>query len=345
MSFQAAELPAAARLDAVPRVSLAHLPTPLERAPRLGRAIGLPQLRVKRDDATGLALGGNKARKLEYLLADARTQGADVVITTGGVQSNHARMTAAAARRLGMEAVLCLCDPEPEEARGNLLLDRVLGADVRFWPGLSLGEMHAALDRLADELRAAGRRPYVIPVGGSTPLGSLGYVRAVRELAEQAAAEGLWIDAMTVAAGSTGTLAGILLGARLFLPGTRVYGISVCPGISGLRRKCAETIAAAAELLGADWRPDPDEVPILGDWLGEGYGIPTEEGREAIRLAACTEGYLVDPVYTGKSLAGTRGLAARGELLPGETVVYWHTGGAPALFAFPESVSVPPGNG
>jgi D-cysteine desulfhydrase len=173
-------------------------------------------------------------------------------------------------------------------------------------------------------------------VGGSTALGCLGYVRAVGELAAQATEAGLRIDAMTVAAGSTGTLTGVLLGTRLFLPEARVYGISVSPRAEAGKRKCAQIAAEAAELLGLDWRPAPDEIPIYDEWLGEDYGIPTPEGLAAIDLAARLEGYLLDPVYTGKALAGTRGLAERGELRAEETVVFWHTGGAPALFAFDE---------
>ncbi|MGV3724118.1 MAG: D-cysteine desulfhydrase family protein [Actinomycetota bacterium] len=324
------------KLPDFPRIPLAHLPTPLEAAPRLGAAIGLPNLLVKRDDATGLAMGGNKARKLEYLLAEAVAQGADVVFTTGGVQSNHARMTAAAACKLGMRAELFLCDPEPEVAQGNLLLDRLYGATLHFIPGLSLSQMYERMDVRAEELKARGHRPYIIPVGGSTPLGSLGYVRAVQELAEQCRARDLGIDAMTVATGSTGTLSGILLGARLFMPESRVYGVSVSPSAEAGKRKAAQVTADAARLLDVDWSPTPDEIRLWDDWLGSAYGVPTPEGLDVIRISAQTEGYLLDPVYTGKALAGTRGLAQRGELKPDENVVFWHTGGAPALFAFGE---------
>lgn len=320
-------------LARIPRISLAHLPTPLEPAPRLGEALGVPRLWVKRDDLTGLALGGNKARKLEYLMAEALEQGADTVLTTGGVQSNHARMTAAAACRLGLRAVLVLADPPPPTEQGNLLLDRLFGAEVQFLPGADLAEMHAALERAAAALRAEGRKPYIIPVGGSTPLGCLGYARAVEELAAQAAASRLRIDAMVVAVGSTGTLAGMLLGCRQFLPETRVYGVSVSPAAGPGRRKCARIAAEAAALLGLDWRPAPEEIPIFDDWLGPGYGFPTPEGLEAIRLAARTEGYLLDPVYTGKAAAGLLDHVRRGLVPPGETVVFIHTGGQPALFA------------
>lgn len=323
------------RLADFPRLTLAHLPTPLEPAPRLGAAIGLPQLWMKRDDCTGLAMGGNKARKLEYLVAEARTQAADVLLTTGGAQSNHARMTAAAACRYGMQSLLFLCDPQPPMEQGNLLLDRLFGAEVRFLPGLTIHDMNARMEEEAELVRARGRRPYIIPVGGSTSLGCLGYVRAVEELARQTAEIGLRVDAMVVATGSTGTLSGVLIGARLFMPGARVYGISVSPSAELGRRKCAGIVAGASELLGEPWRPAGEEVTLRDDWLGPGYGISTPEGMEAIDLAARMEGILLDPVYTGKALAGAKGLASEGELHPGDHVVFWHTGGAPALFAFP----------
>jgi D-cysteine desulfhydrase family pyridoxal phosphate-dependent enzyme len=326
------------RLEVLPRVSLAHLPTPLEPAPRLGRAIGLPNLRVKRDDATGLAMGGNKARKLEYLLADALQQGADLILTTGGSQSNHARMTAAAACRLGLEAMLFLADEPPARAQGNVLLDYLFGAQVRFVPGLDVHQMQAKMEQVAEEVRGAGRTPYIIPVGGSTPLGATAYVRAVEELAGQAREAGLRIDAITVAVGSTGTLAGIALGARLFLPATRVCGISVSPRSAAGRRKCARLAAEAAALLEVDAAPAADDLLLFDEWLGIDYGIPTREGMAAIRLAARTEGLLLDPVYTGKAVAGTIGLAQRGDLQPDEAVVFWHTGGSPALFAFDDVV-------
>lgn len=328
-------------LDSLPRVHLAHLPTPLEHAHRLGAALGVPRLWVKRDDATGLAMGGNKARKLEYLMAEALQHGADVVLTTGGAQSNHARMTAAAACRLGMRSLLLLADEAPANTQGNLLLDRLFGAEVRFLGDLPYPEVEARMAAAAEEMQAQGLTPYIIPVGGSTPLGCMGYVRAVRELAEQCRSQGIRPDAQVIAAGSTGTLAGVLLGCRLFLPESRVYGISVSPRADAGRRKCARIVREAAELLGAGWSPEPAEILIMDDWLGPAYGVPTPEGMAALRRAARTEGYLLDPVYTGKALAGLEGLARRGELAAGETVVFWHTGGAPALFAFEELLTAP----
>ncbi len=323
-------------LDCQPRLRLAHLPTPLEPAPRLGAVLGVPKLWIKRDDCTGLGMGGNKARKLEYLLAEAQSLGSDVLLTTGGVQSNHARMTAAAACKLGMQSILFLTDPQPETPQGNLLLDRIYGAEVRFLPNAGLTEGQRAMEEAAEALRAAGRRPYIIPVGGSTAVGCLGYVAAISELAEQAAAQSLRIDAMVSAAGSTGTLAGMVLGRQAFMPETRLYGISVSPPAGPGRGKCARIVREAAARLGVSNPPAADEIDLRDDWLGPGYGVPTPAGLEAIRLAATCEGLLVDPVYTGKALSGLKGLAERGELRAEETVVFWHTGGAPAVFAFNE---------
>lgn len=323
----------------LPRVPLAHLPTPLEQPRRLAEAVGLPHLWMKRDDSTGLALGGNKARKLEFLVGDALDRGCDVLITTGGAQSNHARMTAAAARKVGMDCVLLLNDTPPAETQGNLLLDRVLGAEVRFMQSPNYAETHRQMEVLAKELRRAGRRPYLIPVGGSTPRAAMGYLLAVEELAGQWL-EGPAPDAMVLAAGSTGTLTGVMLGARRLFPDCRIYGISVSSPEEQGKRRCHALLGETLELLGEEWEISPEEVPFRGDWLGPGYAVPTPEGMEAIRLTAATEGILLDPVYTGKAMAGLIGLARTGEIRPEERVVFWHTGGAPGLFAFPELFGV-----
>jgi D-cysteine desulfhydrase family pyridoxal phosphate-dependent enzyme len=330
-------------LGRIERLSFAHLPTPLEDAPRLGEAFGLSRLRIKRDDATGLALGGNKARKLEYLLADALRRGADTVLTCGGVQSNHARMTAAAACRLGLHAILFLDDPEPVERQGNLLLDDLLGAEVRFLPVGSLQALYTAMEACAAELAAQGRTPYIIPVGGSTPLGSLGYVRAVAELAEQTREREIPVRSMVVATGSTGTLAGMALGVRIFLPEARVIGISVSSPAERCRSKAARIASEAAELIRVPERFAPDEFVVYDEFIGEAYGVPTAAGQEALTFAARCEGLVMDPVYTGKALAGLRALAARGVLDADEDVVFWHTGGAPALFAFAPDVAATSG--
>jgi len=316
-----------------PRVPLAELPTPLTAASDLAAALGLSRLWIKRDDLTGLAMGGNKARKLEFLMAQARDADASVIITTGGAQSNHARMTAAAACNLGMHCCLVLCDQDPGAVRGNLLLDHLFGADVRFCKTDTYAETEAAMARTAAEFEGLGLRPWIIPVGGSTATGCLGYYAAVRELAEQLQAAEATVDTMVVAVGSTGTLAGILLGAQEFLPNAKCFGISVSPPAEQGRGKCSRIMREASALLGAPGRslPEPD---IRDGWLGPAYGVPTPESLEAIRIVARTEGILLDPVYTGKAFAGLQGLIAANEIATGSKVLFWHTGGAPALFAF-----------
>jgi D-cysteine desulfhydrase family pyridoxal phosphate-dependent enzyme len=330
-----------ATLDLIARERLAHLPTPLEPAPRLGAACGLSSLWVKRDDATGLALGGNKARKLEYLLADARARGADVLLTVGGVQSNHARMTAAAACRFGMECRLFLDGEEPPVHQGNLLLDDLFGATVTFMPDASLPALNEAMAVEAAALTEQGKTPYRIPVGGSTGLGALGYVAAARELAGQAAALGITVGAIVVAVGSTGTLAGLTLGARLYLPESVILGVSVSSPEARCRSKGARIAGEAADLLGLRVRPAPEDLTVTDAFLGPGYGIPTPEAEAAIHLAARCEGLILDPVYTGKAFAGLRAMATSGELPGDRAVVFWHTGGVPALFAFPSVITGP----
>jgi len=325
-------------LDSFPRVSLAYLPTPLEEAPRLASAMGVRRLWVKRDDCTGLAMGGNKARKLEFLVADALRAGADTLLTTGGVQSNHARMTAAAACKHGLRCLLFLSDEEPPAAQGNLLLDRLFGASVRFMPAVTLAEQDAAMAEAAAELAARGQKGYIIPVGGSTPLGCLGYVSAVRELAEQAAAQGCNPAAMALAVGSCGTLAGVLLGAAEWLPGCRIFGISVSRPAGGAAAQTARIATEAAQALAIPRQWTVADILVSDEWLGPGYGVATAEGSAAVRLAARTEGLVLDPVYTGKALAGLIGLVRRGEIAADGEVLFWHTGGAPAIFARPEVV-------
>jgi D-cysteine desulfhydrase family pyridoxal phosphate-dependent enzyme len=323
-------------IDTVPRVRLAHLPTPLEAAPRLAEALGLSSFRVKRDDCTGLAMGGNKARKLEYLVADALSTGADALLTTGGPQSNHARMTAAAACRFGLRCLLFLSGPEPPESQGNLVLDRLFNAECRFFGATGYDEIEVAMSEAARRLESAGARPYIIPVGGSTPVGCLGYVQAVREIAAQGERQGWRPGVIVAAVGSTGTLAGLTIGRNLFLPECRITGVSVSRAAANATRVAAEIVAAAA----ARWElpASTSSVTVDDEWVGPAYGVATEEGNAAVLLAARAAGLILDPVYTGKALAGLQGLVRRGEIRPEENVVFWHTGGGPALFAYPEVV-------
>ncbi len=316
-------------LDAVDRVRLASLPTPLQEVPRLANHLGLGKLLVKRDDLTGLAMGGNKARTLEYDFARVLALGSDVVVTVGGAQSNHAAMTAAAARRLGLDVRLVLGGPRVASRRGNLLLDSLFGAEVRYLLDDDDNDsLAAAMEEWVGELRREGRRPYALPIGGSTPEGALGYVRAMRELAAQV---GTSFQVVT-AVGSCGTFAGSNLGARLFAPEARVVGISVSRSARQVEARTAELIEESAALLGI--APPPCAGPLeCHDRFHEGYGVPTESGAEAIRTCARLEGLLLDPYYTGKSMAGLFALARAGLLDAGVPVVFLHTGGLPILFA------------
>jgi D-cysteine desulfhydrase family pyridoxal phosphate-dependent enzyme len=318
-----------AALDAVPRVALARLPTPLEEMPRLAKHLGLEKLFVKRDDGTGLAMGGNKARKLEYDFAPILAGGHDVVVTVGGAQSNHAAMTAAAARRLGLDVKLVLGGPEVSSLRGNMLLDSVYGAEIRYLLDDDDNDsLAAAMDEWVAELRRDGRRPYALPIGGSTGLGALGYVRAMRELAAQAGPGPFQVVA---AVGSCGTFAGLHLGSHLFAPGARVVGISVSRTAGQIAERTAELMAESVALLGIE-PPDVGALEVH-DGFHECYGVATASGAEAIRVSARLEGLLLDPVYTGKSMAGLFALARSGALDARIPVVFLHTGGLPILFA------------
>lgn len=324
------------KLAEYPRTPLAHLPTPLEILPRLTAFLGGPRIYVKRDDQTGLAMGGNKARKLEYLVADALALGCDTLLTTGGPQSNHARQTAAAAARLGLSCELVLprvvpiSTPEYERS-GNILLDRLLGANLEF-PPVTQGA--AAIDTRREQLIAAGKRPYFIPTGGSTPLGALGYVRAVDELFEQARAERIDFSHVVVPTGSGGTHAGILAGLLMAGHSAEVHGIAV----SGTQREKAPLVRNLTEqvlqLLDETTPLPVDRVRVDDRFVGPGYGLPTPAMLDAVTLVARLEGLLLDPVYTGKAMAGLIHSVRSGQLSATDRILFWHTGGTPALFAY-----------
>jgi D-cysteine desulfhydrase len=306
------------------RLPLAHLPTPVVALDRLGAALGMPagHLHAKLDDATGLAAGGNKVRKLEYLCAEARARGCDTLVTGGGAQSNHARLTAAAARRLGLECTLVLGGPAPPAPVGNLILDQLLGASLRWVDAYDFAALEAAIAMAADELGAAGRHPFAIPIGGSTPLGALGYVRCAIELLAQAPRA----DLVVVASGSGGTQAGLAAGLG---DHERVLGIDVGarPALAAHVHDLAARTAALAHLP-----PPSGAARIDSAQIGAGYAAHTDACREAIALAARHEGLLLDPVYTGKALAGLID-ARRSERIAADAhVVFVHTGGLPALF-------------
>ena len=311
-----------------PRIPLGILPTPIYKLENLSRQFG-KNIYIKRDDMTGIALGGNKVRKLEFLLADAVQKGADVVLTAGGPQSNHAMLTAACAGRLGMKAILVL-KKRGVLAGGNLTLDGIFGADVRFVDTDTYDEVYAEMERIMEELRGQGHTPYFIPVGGSVPLGSLGYVNCAREIAEQSRELGISFDAILSATGSGGTYAGLTYGAKLFLPRTRSIGIGVCK--DPFEDIALELMNGLQELLEADVTAKREDIHIRFE-IGPGYAQPSPEGSAAVRCLARTEGILVDPVYTGKALARAFRLLEEGYFEHDSNILFVHTGGAGALFA------------
>jgi L-cysteate sulfo-lyase len=318
--------------DPLPRFPLAFLPTPLHPLPRLSARLGGElRLWIKRDDQTGLAGGGNKTRKLEFLIADAQAQGADLVVTTGAIQSNHCRQTAAAAAQAGLECQVVLSGEPPAEPNGNLLLDALLGAVIHW----TTREKRAQrLVELTEALRAAGRRPYPIVLGGSDPVGASGYALALEELWEQARARDLRLDAIVFASSSGGTQAGLSAGSWALGWDAPLLGISVDEPEAKLRSHAAELATRTAAHLGRPHAFTPGEVRVNAEYLGGGYAVMGELEREAIRLMAREEGILLDPVYTGRAFGGLLDLIRRGAFGPGSNILFWHTGGAPALFAY-----------
>jgi D-cysteine desulfhydrase family pyridoxal phosphate-dependent enzyme len=326
----------------VARKPLATLPTPLHDAVRLREALGgyarAPRILIKRDDLTGLALGGNKARKLEFLIADAIAKGCDALITTGATQSNHARMTAAGACVAGLECHLVLTSKsDAPPLQGNLLLDRIYGATVHHVaapvdPRVALGSDEAKVREVESTLRSAGKKPYVIAVGGSSSVGALGYTLAIAELAEQLSGAGAIPSRVYYASGSRGTQAGLTLGVKACELTVCLYGIAVSTGEPEKTLRAFHAANGAAEILNIPTRVELDDLFTDEGFIGEGYGIPTRDCLEAIALLARTEGILLDPCYTGKALAGLIAHARTGEVRPEETVVFLHTGGAPGLF-------------
>lgn len=320
-----------------PRVSLAHLPTPLEHLPRLTAHLGGPNIYVKRDDCTGLGTGGNKTRKLEFLVADAIEKKADVIITQGAVQSNHARQTAAAACKVGMTCELIfekrVTDAdEAYKTSGNVLLDRVYGANIRE---VEKGtDMNAAMEVLADELRADGKTPYIVPGGGSNPIGALGYVDCAFECVAQANREGIPIDYIVHATGSAGTQAGLAVGLKAMNANIALLGIGVNAPKDEQEEKVWVLAQEVAEFIGAPGCVTREDIVANCDYVGSGYGVPTEGMNEAVKLLARTEGLLFDPVYSGKGLAGMIDLVQKGEFGDARNIVFIHTGGSAGLFGY-----------
>ncbi len=332
-------------LSRFPRLHFAHLPTPLEPMERISGVLGGPNLWIKRDDCTGLSTGGNKTRKLEFLMADAVERKADTIITQGATQSNHARQTTAIAAKLGMECHVLLEDRTGFEDQayvynGNVLLDQLHGATISGHPADT--DMNAAMEELAQKLRDDGKSPYIIPGGGSNEIGALGYVNAAIELTTQANDRSLCIDHLVHATGSSGTQAGLVLGMEGINSGIPVYGI----GVRAPRQKQEEMVYSLAQRTAEYMGLNSDvvarkKIVANSDYVGDGYGLPTDAMVEAVKMMAHYEGILLDPVYSGKGFSGLIDLIRKGHFKKGENVVFLHTGGSISLFGYPNAFNLP----
>jgi len=311
----------------LPRLHFAHLPTAIEELPRLTKYLSGPRILVKRDDQTGLAFGGNKTRKLEFLVAEALDQGAKMLITAGALQSNHCRQTAAAAARFGLNCILVLNGQMPAQPSANLLLDEMFGAEIVTVADRAYREQ--TLQETFDKASVAGRRPYLVPYGGSSPTGALGYAFAVEEIMKQ----NVRVDWMVFGTSSGGTHAGLVLGQRVFGFKGKVLGISIDESEDWLKTRVSQLASDASEKLGNRIEFTREDVLANEDYCRAGYGVLTDAEREAVRLFAKYEGLLLDPVYTGRAAAGMIDLIRKGFFKQDEAILFWHTGGQPALFA------------
>lgn len=311
----------------ISRLNFAHLPTPIETLPRLSDALGGPRLLIKRDDLTGLAFGGNKTRKLEFLVAEARDHGAKTLISGGALQSNHCRQTAAAAARFGFRCILVLTGEKPPKPSANLLLDELFGAEIVYVAERK--DRDRILQETFDRAAKEGKEPYLVPYGGSSPTGALGYAFAMKELVEQ----NVQADWIVFATSSAGTHAGLLLGQRVFGYKGKVLGISIDESEEWLKEQVSKLASLTSGKLGTPIEFKRDHVMANANYCSAGYGVLTKLEREAIRLFATSEGLLLDPVYTGRAAAGMIDLIRKGFFKKDETVLFLHTGGQPALFA------------
>ena len=311
----------------IPRINFAHLPTPIEELPRLSATLGGPHIFVKRDDQTGLAFGGNKTRKLEFLVAEAREQGAQTLISAGALQSNHCRQTAAAAAKFGFDCILVLTGAPQAEPSANLLLDELFGAQIMTVADRK--DRDRVLKETFNQAVAEGRKPYLVPYGGSSPTGAMGYAFAVEEFMKQ----GVDADWMVFGTSSGGTHAGLVLGQRVFGYKGKALGISIDESQEWLKQHVSALASDASEKFGRRIQFAPGDVLANDEYCRAGYGVLTDAEREAVRLFARCEGLLLDPVYTGRAAAGLIDLIRKGYFKKDETVLFWHTGGQPALFA------------
>jgi D-cysteine desulfhydrase len=331
-----------------PRTPLAHLPTPIEPLKRLTAHLGGAEIWIKRDDQTGLAGGGNKTRKLEFLMADARAQNAKTIITGGAAQSNHCRQTAAAAAKLGFRCIVILRGDPPPKFTGNILLDDLLGAEI-VWTRNK--EREEVMQAVYEKEKAAGSAPYLIPIGGSNKIGAAAYTDAVRELKAQINSPRLFGDIpngrgardegfsrICFASSSGGTHAGLTVGAKAVMPQTEVLGISVDEPLDVLKSNVARIASETASFLNLPFKFTPDDIHANTDYIGKGYALMGDYERETIRLLASLEGVLIDPVYSGKAFGGMIDLIRKGVIKREERVLFWHTGGQMALFAYSDQL-------
>ncbi|MGP5174866.1 D-cysteine desulfhydrase family protein [Psychrobacter immobilis] len=329
----------------IPRQSLGFFPTPLIALSRLSKALDGPTIFMKRDDNTGLALGGNKTRKLEFIMGDALAQGADCVITAGAAQSNHCRQTAAAAASLGLDCHLVLGGEEPEQTRGNLLLDKIFGSHIHWAGANRKGE---DIPKIVEQLTKQGKKPYVIPYGGSNELGALAFVEAFKELESQRESMNLSFTHIVFAFSSGATQAGLMLGKKILNSPAQIVGINIDKGETDKVPFDQYTVALAnstASLIGADYRFTESDLTLNSDYVGEGYGVVGTLENEAIAMTAQTEGILLDPVYTGRAMGGLIDMIRSGKIKKTDRVLFWHTGGAPALFAYSSDLDMMKKNG
>lgn len=324
----------------LPKASLGYFPTPLIELTRLSKTLGGPNIYMKRDDNTGLALGGNKTRKLEYIMGDALAKGADTVITAGAIQSNHCRQTAGAAASLGLECHLVLGGKKPEQPQGNLLLDKVYGCHIHWTGENRKGE---DIPALVAQLKAEGKKPYVIPYGGSNELGAIAFIEAYKELNAQREALKVDFSHIIFASSSGATHAGLMLGNKMLETYSQIVGINIDKGEMDkvpFDEHIVSLANSTAQFIAADYQFTADDLILNSDYVGDGYGVIGELEKEAIALTAQNEGILLDPVYTGRAMGGLIDMIRTGQIKATDNVLFWHTGGAPALFAYADDLDI-----
>lgn len=319
-----------------PKLGMVRCPTPFQELKNLKRELKASQnLFVKRDDCTEIGLGGNKSRKLDYIMYDVLDKKCDTVITVGGPQSNHCRQTLAFANMLGLECHLVLSGEEDDDPQGNLFLFKIMGGNLHYIE--DEGDFSKYSKELELELTRKGKKPYIIPLGASVPLGSLAYIESLKEISEQAKERDLDIKHIFVATGSAGTQAGLEVGRKLYLPECKIHGVSVSRNSLEQRNLVSNLSNEVAEFIGKDFRFTPEDICVHDEYYGIKYAVPTKEGNEAIEILARTEGLLLDPVYTGKAMSGLIDLLNKGKFKENEDIVFIHTGGSPAIFNFTKS--------